>query len=406
MLAGYTYYDCSLRTPRRSRAILPLLRARSPPARPPALRPAAAASPQPHDFRDSPPSATSSALTFSSALQASALRLLGQQLLQRGVRATSGWKAATARSRPATTSATTTASASGEVRVPSRLEGRKCSAHLPERLRRPVEGHLQFGVPVLPARVHGVRLLVALVPLGYSSHGTCFNGTCYCAPGFRGVGCNEPTCFNDCSGNGLCSQGVCKCYPGWAGTDCAIKVCPGAVGGVPCSAHGSCLANAVRAPTAGPASTARSRRAPPTARTTATASTAPATAARRAPCWPAASRRRRRRRALGPPPTPFPPPTPSPPRAGRATTAPCSRAPRTARTTATAATARASATRRGAGSRAASRRAPTVLRRGHLPERATATRLDGRRLLPPRALTPGGPRRLPQRDVRRPRRQK
>merc|ERR1712216_117403 len=104
-----------------------------------------------------------------------------------------------------------------------------------------------------------------------SGHGYCYNGTCYCRPGWTGMDCATATCMNacnyhgtcinmtcqcdegwtyldcsqracpdDCSGNGMCDgwKGECHCYGGYAGDNCASR-CPG-VGGQKCSGHGKC----------------------------------------------------------------------------------------------------------------------------------------------------------------------
>ena len=70
-------------------------------------------------------------------------------------------------------------------------------------------------------------------------------GTCYCSPGWRGIDCSLRTCPNDCSYDGYCINGTCNCYPGFVGNDCSGKVCPGSelVPQKICSGRGSCGRN-------------------------------------------------------------------------------------------------------------------------------------------------------------------
>jgi hypothetical protein len=62
-----------------------------------------------------------------------------------------------------------------------------------------------------------------------SNNGYCFNGKCYCKPGYQGKDCssiiNKKSCINDCNGdNGKCDEkGVCLCSNGFSGVDCSIK---------------------------------------------------------------------------------------------------------------------------------------------------------------------------------------
>ena len=57
--------------------------------------------------------------------------------------------------------------------------------------------------------------------------------SCYQVDGvarWRGKGCEEPVCPNDCSGFGTCNLGQCDCNPGHAGADCSIAMNPKRVG--------------------------------------------------------------------------------------------------------------------------------------------------------------------------------
>jgi len=68
-------------------------------------------------------------------------------------------------------------------------------------------------------------------------HGTCFEGRCFCDPGWSGDDCAvEAACDADCSSHGVCAYGVCFCDPGWEGPACDVVVpCP-----AQCSGHGTC----------------------------------------------------------------------------------------------------------------------------------------------------------------------
>jgi hypothetical protein len=62
-----------------------------------------------------------------------------------------------------------------------------------------------------------------------SNHGTCTDGTCNCKQGFRGVGCEIPTC-GGCSGHGTCDESnpkhpKCNCEKGYAGDFCENLSC-------------------------------------------------------------------------------------------------------------------------------------------------------------------------------------
>ena len=73
---------------------------------------------------------------------------------------------------------------------------------------------------------------------GCSQRGECWEGSCFCDPGWAGDDCaREVTCEGGCSGHGTCAYGLCYCDPGWEGPDCEVLVpCPGQ-----CSGHGECL---------------------------------------------------------------------------------------------------------------------------------------------------------------------
>jgi syndecan 4 len=74
-----------------------------------------------------------------------------------------------------------------------------------------------------------------------SLHGVCVNGSCFCAPGFHGRGCELLACTGGgestqgCNGKGECVEGVCACNDGWGGQDCAERACP-----KDCSGRGIC----------------------------------------------------------------------------------------------------------------------------------------------------------------------
>jgi hypothetical protein len=58
-----------------------------------------------------------------------------------------------------------------------------------------------------------------------NSHGVCFNGRCFCDPGFAAEYCEKlepcPGKPSQCSDRGLCINGMCVCEPGFGGLDCA-----------------------------------------------------------------------------------------------------------------------------------------------------------------------------------------
>lgn len=55
-----------------------------------------------------------------------------------------------------------------------------------------------------------------------NSNGYCFNGKCFCKPGYNGDDCGiarDCGCKND----GKCLNGICVCMEGFAGPDCSIS---------------------------------------------------------------------------------------------------------------------------------------------------------------------------------------
>ncbi len=89
----------------------------------------------------------------------------------------------------------------------------------------------------------GVDCRTPLCVGGCGDHGHCFEGKCYCKPGFTGARCDKKSCgeFNRCSDRGACINYVCKCSPGWCGGECELKACPGGCGVAGCSGRGSCV---------------------------------------------------------------------------------------------------------------------------------------------------------------------
>eukprot|EP00298_Acanthocystis_sp_HF-20_P017674 c21803_g1_i3.p1 GENE.c21803_g1_i3~~c21803_g1_i3.p1 ORF type:complete len:1064 (-),score=458.95 c21803_g1_i3:71-3262(-) len=78
-------------------------------------------------------------------------------------------------------------------------------------------------------------------PLNCSGHGQCDDGTCICAEGYTGSGCQYETeshlpCENDCHKNGACHNGTCICIVGYSSSsNCLYKECP-----LNCSSQGYC----------------------------------------------------------------------------------------------------------------------------------------------------------------------
>ena len=76
-----------------------------------------------------------------------------------------------------------------------------------------------------------------------SSHGVCLRGgTCVCAEGWGGVGCDERACSAVAcvSGRGRCVRGQCRCRSPWLPPLCAYGRCPADCGG---AARGWCNAS-------------------------------------------------------------------------------------------------------------------------------------------------------------------
>ena len=87
----------------------------------------------------------------------------------------------------------------------------------------------------------GVDCMLRVCEGDCSLHGVCVNGSCFCAPGFHGRGCELLSCTGSgestagCNGKGECVEGVCACNDGWGGQDCAERACP-----KDCSGRGIC----------------------------------------------------------------------------------------------------------------------------------------------------------------------
>ena len=57
-------------------------------------------------------------------------------------------------------------------------------------------------------------------------NGFCFNGSCYCRPGFTGMDCSLKACPNECSNHGVCGENdSCTCHANWIGSDCSLRQC-------------------------------------------------------------------------------------------------------------------------------------------------------------------------------------
>ena len=59
---------------------------------------------------------------------------------------------------------------------------------------------------------------------GCEQHGACAYGLCWCDPGFEGPACDTPiACPGECNGHGTCANAQCYCEAGWRGVDCATE---------------------------------------------------------------------------------------------------------------------------------------------------------------------------------------
>ncbi|XP_028417427.1 wnt inhibitory factor 1-like [Dendronephthya gigantea] len=77
--------------------------------------------------------------------------------------------------------------------------------------------------------------------LGCANGGTCVNGKCVCAAGYKGSICNERDCIPKCENGGTCRSGVCDCIPGYTGNSCEKPVCaPSCLNGGQCVAPDKC----------------------------------------------------------------------------------------------------------------------------------------------------------------------
>lgn len=76
-----------------------------------------------------------------------------------------------------------------------------------------------------------------LGPKGYecSHNGQCQNGTCSCSAGWMGADCSQQTCAQPCLNTQVCQNLTCVCKPGYGGADCGTKLCSSKC------VHGSCL---------------------------------------------------------------------------------------------------------------------------------------------------------------------
>ena len=110
------------------------------------------------------------------------------------------------------------------------------------------------------------RAVSRICPLNCAGHGLCVHGgLCLCRPGFTGEACTEVSlrnsrgCPHNCSGRGICTGGSCICAAGFGGLGCEmvlsslpdgsgsggqIDVSVGCPSG--CSGHGRCIFEAGR----------------------------------------------------------------------------------------------------------------------------------------------------------------
>ena len=63
-----------------------------------------------------------------------------------------------------------------------------------------------------------------------SGHGSCDEGVCKCANGWKGFGCHVKTCLSNCHGRGKCDEShpqhpKCLCKKGYEGEDCGFLSC-------------------------------------------------------------------------------------------------------------------------------------------------------------------------------------
>ena len=72
---------------------------------------------------------------------------------------------------------------------------------------------------------------------GCDGRGVCFEGKCFCDPGWEGADCSRASaCAPGCEQHGVCEYGVCWCDPGFSGPACDDTIaCPGE-----CHGHGTC----------------------------------------------------------------------------------------------------------------------------------------------------------------------
>eukprot|EP01116_Phalansterium_solitarium_P000822 TRINITY_DN10685_c0_g1_i1.p1 TRINITY_DN10685_c0_g1~~TRINITY_DN10685_c0_g1_i1.p1 ORF type:complete len:1225 (+),score=375.14 TRINITY_DN10685_c0_g1_i1:189-3863(+) len=80
--------------------------------------------------------------------------------------------------------------------------------------------------PVLPI-VFSADYEVVYCPGNCSSRGVCRAGRCFCALGYAGADCSQPSCPGNCNGFGSCVNNTCLCLPGFFGPDCRSRFCSG-----------------------------------------------------------------------------------------------------------------------------------------------------------------------------------